>query len=232
MGAGFLAAYVKYGVGLDGAAAAWLFFTCVVLAAIDLRHFLLPNILTLSGVGAGLGFALARAAARVLEGPPSGDGWVWLGGWLETPALPLSSLAGVAAGAAVPLAARGGWILLGRLRGGARGGEAREEGEARTEGGPDSEIQEAALAEGMGLGDVKMLAMVGAFLGAQMALVTVLLGSLLGCLVVLPYLHLARRSLRTPIPFGPFLAAGAVAALFAGEDLVAAYAGFLRIFTG
>jgi leader peptidase (prepilin peptidase) / N-methyltransferase len=64
--------------------------------------------------------------------------------------------------------------------------------------------------EGLGLGDVKLAAMLGAFLGLQ-ACTTVLLGAaLFGCALGIPILLLSKRNLRTyPLPFGSFLCAGA-----------------------
>jgi len=81
--------------------------------------------------------------------------------------------------------------------------------------------------EGMGLGDVKMLAMVGAFLGWQGVLVTVFLGSLAGALFGLTLIALGRFDLGSRLPFGVFLAGGGLVALFAGPALVARYARLL-----
>lgn len=77
--------------------------------------------------------------------------------------------------------------------------------------------------EGMGLGDVKMLGMIGAFLGPGGVLVTVLLASLAGSLVGLVLILLRRGSLQMRLPFGVFLALGAIATLFFGEALIARY---------
>jgi leader peptidase (prepilin peptidase)/N-methyltransferase len=81
--------------------------------------------------------------------------------------------------------------------------------------------------EGMGLGDVKMLAMVGAFLGWQGVLVTVFVGSLAGALFGLTLIALGRFDLGSRLPFGFFLAGGALVALFTGPALVARYARLL-----
>jgi leader peptidase (prepilin peptidase)/N-methyltransferase len=77
--------------------------------------------------------------------------------------------------------------------------------------------------EGMGLGDVKLLAMIGAFLGWRAVLVTIFIGALAGSLIGLTLMALKVRRREEPIPFGPFLALGAVAALFAGPELIAWY---------
>jgi len=82
--------------------------------------------------------------------------------------------------------------------------------------------------EGMGLGDVKMLGMVGAFLGPSGVVVTVLLGSVAGSAVGLGLMAARRGSMKTALPFGVFLSLGAVASLFFGEPLVAQYRGLFR----
>ncbi len=65
--------------------------------------------------------------------------------------------------------------------------------------------------EGLGLGDVKMVAMIGAFLGLQGAVATVMVGSLLGSVIGLAYIHLTRKDAATyELPFGSFLGAGAI----------------------
>ena len=71
--------------------------------------------------------------------------------------------------------------------------------------------------EGMGWGDVKLLSAIGAFLGWQGMLLTLLVGSLLGTAVGGAYLLLSGKGKKTPLPFGTFLCAAALVALFAGE---------------
>ena len=80
--------------------------------------------------------------------------------------------------------------------------------------------------EGMGMGDVKMLAMLGAFLGWKAVLVTVILASFSGALVGMAMMALQRGGMKYALPFGTFLALGAVAAMFVGDPLIAWYAGF------
>ncbi len=78
--------------------------------------------------------------------------------------------------------------------------------------------------EGMGLGDVKLLAMIGAFLGWQALPVTILVSSLSGSVVGVGYALLKGESVRKfPVPFGPFLALGAVVHLFFGVELIQWY---------
>lgn len=81
--------------------------------------------------------------------------------------------------------------------------------------------------EGMGLGDVKMLAMIGAFLGWQQVWLVLLLASVSGALVGLTLTVSGRRSLQTRLPFGTFLAAAALAASLVGDRLIAWYVGLL-----
>ncbi len=77
--------------------------------------------------------------------------------------------------------------------------------------------------EGMGGGDVKLLAMIGAFLGWRAIPVTLMIASLSGTLLGLILMLRAGGGRQMAIPFGPFLAAGAVVALFAGEPLLEWY---------
>jgi leader peptidase (prepilin peptidase)/N-methyltransferase len=80
--------------------------------------------------------------------------------------------------------------------------------------------------EGMGMGDVKMLAMIGAFLGWKAVLVTIVLASLSGAVIGVGMMSMQKGDMKYALPFGTFLALGALAAMFVGEPLVAWYAGF------
>lgn len=79
--------------------------------------------------------------------------------------------------------------------------------------------------EGMGFGDFKLLAALGAWLGWQMLPVTLLLSSVVGALVGVAMIVLVKHDRRVPIPFGPYLAGGGLVALFFGADLTRAYLG-------
>ena len=81
--------------------------------------------------------------------------------------------------------------------------------------------------EGMGYGDFKLLAAIGAWLGWQVLPLTILLSSFVGALVGIALIVLARRGRNVPIPFGPYLATAGVIALFWGKSLTAAYLGLL-----
>ncbi|MXY16235.1 MAG: prepilin peptidase [Acidobacteria bacterium] len=140
----------------------------IILFVTDLRHRLLPDAVTLTGIGAGL------AAALVVE-----PAW-----W--------DALLAAAAGGGLLLAVARAYFLL--------------RGE-----------------EGLGMGDVKMLAMIGAFLGWQLTFVALLLATVLGSAVGIGMLALGLADRRYPLPFGSFLAVGAVAATLAGEPLIAWY---------
>ncbi len=150
-----------------------LLFACamVVLFAIDLEHHLLPDVVTLPGIAAGLLFSTVLPPGIV------------------------SALLGMLIGGGVL------WLI----------GEAyfRYSGQ-----------------EGMGGGDVKMLAMIGAFLGWKLVLVTLVLSSVAGSLIGVFVIVLKRGDMKYALPYGTFLALGALAASLAGERLVTWYAGF------
>ncbi len=79
--------------------------------------------------------------------------------------------------------------------------------------------------EGMGYGDFKLLAAVGAWLGWQMLPLTILASSMVGAVVGITLIVFARHGRNIPIPFGPYLAAAAVIALFWGKPLTQQYLG-------
>ena len=81
--------------------------------------------------------------------------------------------------------------------------------------------------EGMGLGDAKMLAAIGAFLGWKGVLVALFFAALSGAVVGLGLMAVQGTDLKTKLPFGTFLALGGLLALFAGEPIVRAYAQLL-----
>jgi leader peptidase (prepilin peptidase)/N-methyltransferase len=77
--------------------------------------------------------------------------------------------------------------------------------------------------EGMGYGDFKLLAAIGAWLGWKMLPAVILLSSAVGAVVGIALIVLARHGRHVPIPFGPYLAAAGVIALFWGEAINRAY---------
>ena len=172
-GAVFLAGYRLY--GLTPLLAARLLFACamIVLFAIDLRHRILPNVITVPGILVGIAFSLFL--------PPGVR----------------SSIIGLAVGGGVLYLVGEGYY---RLRG----------------------------VEGMGMGDVKMLAMIGAFLGWPLMLLTLVLASFAGSVIGVGMIVSRRGDMKAALPFGTFLAVGALTAAVAGDPLVNWYLGFYR----
>jgi len=173
-GLAFAGAVALFGVRADAFVAMVLAGLLIALAGIDLDHFLLPDRLTLPGIGLGLASQLAVEHGSLARG-----------------------IAGALVGAGILLVVAGAWEL-------ARG------------------------SEGMGLGDVKMIAMIGAFLGIGGVLVSLVVGTLLGSVVGLLAIARGRGTLAAKLPFGVFLALGGLAALFAGPRIVALYLGAAR----
>ena len=161
--------------GLTALGAVRLLFACamLVLFFIDLELQILPNVITLPGVAAGL------VASLFL--PPG----------------PTLSVLGALLGGGVLWAIAEIYV---RVRG----------------------------IEGMGMGDVKMLGMIGAFLGAPLMALTLVLSSFAGALVGAGLMVAGRGDLQRRLPFGTFLAAAAVFASLWGQPLVDWYAGFYR----
>ena len=164
----FVGGYLLYGV--TPLLAVRLLFACamIVLFVIDLRHRILPNVITLPGIVAGLIFSAML--------PP---------GWL-------ASVIGAAVGGGVLFVIAEAYY---RLRG----------------------------VEGLGMGDVKMLAMIGAFLGWQLTLVTLVLASFSGSVVGVGLIASGRGGMQAALPFGTFLAVGAVVAAVSGDAMLAWY---------
>ena len=144
----------------------------LVLSLIDLDHQILPDVITLPGLGIGL-------AASFLP---------------DSPVTPLAAL----------LAAAGGWLAFAAVA------KAYE----KTRG-----------IEGLGQGDWKLAAMLGAFLGWQKLLLTVLLASLAGTLVGLLAIALRGKSMRYALPLGTFLGVAGVLVVFLGDALLVWYRG-------
>jgi leader peptidase (prepilin peptidase)/N-methyltransferase len=74
--------------------------------------------------------------------------------------------------------------------------------------------------EGMGGGDVKLLAMIGAFLGWKAVILTILSGSLIGAITGIIIMILKGKDFKYAIPFGPFLSLGAVIAFFYEAEII------------
>jgi leader peptidase (prepilin peptidase) / N-methyltransferase len=141
----------------------------VVITVIDLHHQIIPDVISIPGVGVGL-----------------------LASWILPHASVVDGLLGVLLG--------GGSLFL-----------------------VATFYQWLFKREGMGGGDVKLLAMIGAFLGWKAVILTILLSSLIGSIVGIAVMIWKGRDFKYAIPFGPFLSLGAVIALFYGENLILWY---------
>ena len=82
--------------------------------------------------------------------------------------------------------------------------------------------------DGLGMGDVKMLAMIGAFLGWRLTLVTLIFASFTGALAGAALLATGRGGMKAALPFGTFLAVGAGVAAVAGDQIFTWYLSFYR----
>ena len=83
--------------------------------------------------------------------------------------------------------------------------------------------------EGMGFGDVKMMAMVGAFLGTALTLFTILVGSVLGSVIGIVVMRFAGKDRDYELPFGTFLSLGAILAVLYGNELIRLYLNLVNI---
>ena len=82
--------------------------------------------------------------------------------------------------------------------------------------------------EGLGMGDVKLAAMFGAFFGWKAVFLILLLSSFIGSVVGLGFILIRRKGLQFEIPYGPFLSAGAIFYLFWGPKLITLYLDWVR----
>jgi leader peptidase (prepilin peptidase)/N-methyltransferase len=164
--AAFAVAYLVFGLTAELVVAAALLAALIAITAIDLRHQIIPDVITLPGIAAG--FAASLVVRRV--------------DWLD-------SLIGIAACGGIFLV-----IIL-------------------VSGG------------GMGGGDMKLGAMLGAFLGWKLGLIALMLGVLTGGVAAIALLAMGRKGRKEAIPFGPFLALGGAVSLLWGEPILAWYLG-------
>ncbi len=159
----------------------------ILVSVIDLREMILPDEVTLPGLGLGL---IASFLMPGLHGVSTRWGGLW------------ASVAGALAGAGVLYGIGSAGTLLFRRKLKAIGEE-----------------------EAMGFGDVKLMGMVGSVIGLwKVLLVGLVLAPVMGAVVGLAW---KVRSGKEIIPFGPFLAAGALIAVFCGDSLIHWYRGLL-----
>ena len=166
----------------------------LALVFIDSEHMILPNAITYPGI---IFAVITRIAFPYLGGASHFDDLPYLLTVFPGYPLVIVSLIGAAIGA---LAGGGSLWLMGfiwkRLRG----------------------------VEAMGMGDVKMMLMVGAFLGWRLAVLTIFVGVFSGSLVgIALMLRKGRRNLQMMLPFGIFLGIGAVVSLLVGTRIVEWY---------
>jgi leader peptidase (prepilin peptidase) / N-methyltransferase len=178
-----------------------IFVTAIVaLIFIDAEHMILPNAITYPGIVFAL---VARLAIPFLTGQPTFD---------DLPMLMNGTLAGL------PI-----WIgsLIGAVVGGLVGG-----GSLWLMGWAWEKLRGI---EAMGLGDVKMMFMVGAYLGWRLTILNLFLGVLSGSIIgILLMMRQGRKDMQMLLPFGVFLGIGAIASLLIGSHIVEWYAGQFR----
>ncbi|HYV00219.1 MAG TPA: prepilin peptidase [Pyrinomonadaceae bacterium] len=178
-----------------------IFVTAITaLIFIDAEHMILPNAITYPGIVFAL---IARVALPLLMGAPHFDDLpMLLNGVLAGMPIWAASLVGALIGA---LAGGGSLWLMGWIWEKLRGVEA------------------------MGLGDVKMMFMVGAYLGWRLTILNIFLGVFSGSLIgIILMLRQGKRDMTMLLPFGVFLGIGAIAALLFGSQIVGWYAGQFR----
>ena len=77
--------------------------------------------------------------------------------------------------------------------------------------------------EGMGGGDIKLLAMIGAFLGWKGALIALVVAACIGSIIGVTIMLLKGKDMKYAVPFGPFLSLGALCSLLYGRELLGWY---------
>jgi leader peptidase (prepilin peptidase) / N-methyltransferase len=188
--------------GLSAALPFDLIFASALLALvfIDAEHMILPNAITYPGIVFAL---VARVVIPYLGGTPHFD---------DLPSISQGALAGMPLGVTSLVGA-----LIGALLGG---------GSLWLMGWTWEKLRGI---EAMGLGDVKMMFMVGAYLGWRLTILTIFIGVFTGSIIgIFLMVRSGRRNMQMLLPFGVFLGLGAIAALLFGAPLVEWYAGQFR----
>ena len=81
--------------------------------------------------------------------------------------------------------------------------------------------------DGMGGGDIKLLAMMGTIIGLKGVIFTIFMSSAVGTLVGITLMIIKGKNMKFAVPFGPFLSIGAITYIFFGNDIIRAYVNFL-----
>ena len=188
--------------GLSAAQPFDLIFASALLALvfIDAEHMILPNAITYPGIAFAL---IARVVIPYLSGTPHFD---------DVPSISQGALAGT------PI-----WVtsLVGALIGALLGG-----GSLWLMGWTWEKLRGI---EAMGLGDVKMMFMVGAYLGWRLTILTIFVGVFTGSIIgIFLMVRSGNRNMQMLLPFGVFLGLGAIASLLFGVPIVMWYAGQFR----
>lgn len=165
----YMLLYHHFGLSLQSIVLAILATSLLIVSFIDLAHQIIPDVITLPGIVAGI--LISALVTLVGLGHPA--------------------LVGLGNAALGVLLGGGLFFLVAVL---SRGG--------------------------MGGGDIKLIAMIGAFLGWQAVLLTIFLGALSGAMVGIGLMLLKKRGRKDPLPFGPFLALGALLAMVWGHDVL------------
>jgi leader peptidase (prepilin peptidase)/N-methyltransferase len=193
----FVAAVATFGPTLRGILAALFLCGLVVAALVDLEHQIIPHAVTLPGIPLGL-------LGAFLGSPTVID---MMQRFMDIrPGILAAFLSGSPPlpDAIIGCLAGAGFVYLTAL------------------------YCEVILGrEAMGLGDVNLVAMMGAFLGWRALVVAFFIATVGGSVVSLTLIGLRRRDRREPIPFGPFLALGAALALFWADPVLRWYGGLI-----
>jgi leader peptidase (prepilin peptidase)/N-methyltransferase len=171
----FLLLYFKFGLSLELPVHMLFGGVLILVSFIDLELQIIPDILSLGGLGAGFILSFLRSGFSYMD-----------------------AIYGIFLGGGILFAIAMGYKLV-------------------------------AKREGMGGGDIKLLAMIGAFCGIKGVIFSLMSGSLMGTVVGIPLMLIKREGTRYAIPFGPFLSLGALIYVFAGEAIIYGFFDFLAI---
>jgi len=161
--------FFNFGLSLAFAAASFFSWALIVVTFIDLKHKIIPDIISLPGI--------------IL---------CFISSFFVPWATPVDSIIGILAGGGVLWCFAAGYKLL-------------------------------AKKDGMGGGDIKLLAMIGSFLGWKGVLLSLMIGSFAGSFVGIFLMLLKGRDLKYAVPFGPFLSLGGLCSLLYGGELIRLY---------